>query len=200
MGSQRKIRVAGVFGGRSGEHAVSCASAGLFLAAIDRDKYDVVPIGIARDGRWVLTSGDVSRLALTAGEVPSVEAGATPGVSVTPQAGPGGGSLVFSGPAAVPAGLGGVDVVLPLLQGPLGEEGPIRGLLEMAGVLEAAVRGARAADRAVRGGARPRLGAGRLRGRAQERAGRDRRARLAGGREARARRVVDGDVAGGRSR
>ena len=59
MGSQRKIRVAVVFGGRSAEHAVSCASAGLFLAAIDRDKYDVVPIGIARDGRWVLTSGDV---------------------------------------------------------------------------------------------------------------------------------------------
>ena len=78
MGSQRKIRVAVVFGGRSAEHAVSCASAGLFLAAIDRGKYDVVPIGIARDGRWVLTSGDVSRLALSAGELPSVEAVATP--------------------------------------------------------------------------------------------------------------------------
>ena len=134
MGSQRKIRVAVVFGGRSAEHAVSCASAGLFLAAIDRDKYDVVPIGIARDGRWVLTSGDVSRLALSAGELPSVEAVATPGVSVTPQAGPGGGSLVFSGPAAVPAGLGEVDVVLPLLHGTFGEDGTIQGLLEMTGV------------------------------------------------------------------
>src|SRR6202044_1895186 len=106
MGTQRKVRVAVVFGGRSAEHAVSCASAGLFLGAIDRDKYDVVPIGIARDGRWVLTSGDVSRLALSAGELPSVEAVATPGVSVTPQAGPDGGSLEFSGAARRPAALG----------------------------------------------------------------------------------------------
>ena len=134
MSARRKIRVAVVFGGRSAEHAVSCASAGLFLGAIDRDKYDVVPIGIARDGRWVLTSGDVSQLALSAGELPSVEAVATPGVSVTPQAGPGGGSLVFSGPAAVPVGLGEVDVVLPLLHGTFGEDGTIQGLLEMAGV------------------------------------------------------------------
>ena len=134
MGTQRKVRVAVVFGGRSAEHAVSCASAGLFLGAIDRDKYDVVPIGIARDGRWVLTSGDVSRLAFTAGELPSVEAVATPGVSVAPQAGPAGGALVFNPPAAVPADLGEVDVVVPLLHGAYGEDGTIQGLLEMTGV------------------------------------------------------------------
>ena len=64
MSEQRKIRVAVVFGGRSAEHAVSCASAGLVLGAIDRDRYEVVPVGIARDGRWVLTSGDPARLAL----------------------------------------------------------------------------------------------------------------------------------------
>ena len=58
MSEQRKIRVAVVFGGRSAEHAVSCASAGLVLGAIDRDRYEVVPVGIARDGRRVLTSGD----------------------------------------------------------------------------------------------------------------------------------------------
>jgi D-alanine--D-alanine ligase len=134
MGAQRKVRVAVVFGGRSAEHAVSCASAGLVLSAIDPGKYEVVPIGIARDGRWVLTSGDVSRLALTPGELPSVEAVATPGVSVTPQAGPGGGALVFNPAAAVPADLGEVDVVLPLLHGAYGEDGTIQGLLEMAGV------------------------------------------------------------------
>ena len=134
MGSARKIRVAVVFGGRSTEHAVSCASAGLILGAIDRDRYDVVPVGIARDGRWVLTSGDPARLALTAGSVPSVEAVATPGVSVTPAAGPGGGALVFSGPASVPPELGEVDVVLPLLHGTFGEDGTIQGLLEMAGI------------------------------------------------------------------
>ena len=134
MGSARKIRVAVVFGGRSAEHAVSCASAGLVLGAIDRERYDVVPIGIARDGRWVLTSGDPARLALTAGSSPSVEAVATPGVSVTPATGPAGGALVFSGPAAVPPELGEVDVVLPLLHGTFGEDGTIQGLLEMAGI------------------------------------------------------------------
>jgi D-alanine-D-alanine ligase len=134
MGAQRKVRVAVVFGGRSAEHAVSCASAGLVLGAIDSDKYDVLPIGIARDGRWVLTSGDVSRLALSAGELPSVEAVATPGVSVTPLAGAGGGALAFNPPSAVPPDLGEVDVVLPLLHGAYGEDGTIQGLLEMAGV------------------------------------------------------------------
>src|SRR5947209_8316422 len=62
---QPKIRVAVVFGGRSTEHAVSCASAGLILSAIDPDRYEVLPIGIATDGRWVLTSGDPARLALS---------------------------------------------------------------------------------------------------------------------------------------
>lgn len=134
MGSARKVRVAVVFGGRSAEHAVSCASAGLVLGVIDRNRYEVVPVGIARDGRWVLTSGDPARLALTAGSAPSVDAVATPGVSVTPAAGPGGGALVFSGPTAVPAELGEVDVVLPLLHGTYGEDGTIQGLLEMAGI------------------------------------------------------------------
>jgi D-alanine-D-alanine ligase len=134
MSPARKIRVAVVFGGRSSEHAVSCASAGLILGAIDQDKYEVVPIGIARDGRWVLTSGDPARLALTSGALPSVDAVATPGVSVTPAAGPRGGGLVFSGPTAVPPELGEVDVVLPLLHGLFGEDGTIQGLLEMAGI------------------------------------------------------------------
>ena len=93
-----------------------------------------MPIGIARDGRWMLTSGDPARLALSPGSEPSVDAVATPGVSVTPAAGPGGGALVFSGPAAVPAELGEVDVVLPLLHGTFGEDGTIQGLLEMAGI------------------------------------------------------------------
>jgi D-alanine-D-alanine ligase len=132
--SERKIRVAVVFGGRSSEHAVSCASAGLVLGAIDRTRYDVVPIGIAHDGRWVLTSGDPARLALTSGEPPSVDAVAEPGVSVTPTAGGGTGSLVISGPASLPSDLGEVDVVLPLLHGTFGEDGTIQGLLEMTGI------------------------------------------------------------------
>ncbi len=134
MGSARKVRVAVVFGGRSAEHAVSCASAGLVLGALDPERYDVLPVGITRAGQWVLTSADPARLALSPGTQPSVEAVATPGVSVLPAAGPHGGGLVFSGPASVPAELGEVDVVLPLLHGTYGEDGAIQGLLEMAGI------------------------------------------------------------------
>jgi D-alanine-D-alanine ligase len=129
---QRKIRVAVVFGGRSTEHAISCASAGLVLAAIDRDRYEVLPIGITTDGRWVLTSGDPARLALSGGPLPSVESVATPGTEVTPRTGAGG-ALQVSTPGQVPRDLGEVDVVLPLLHGTYGEDGTLQGLLEMTG-------------------------------------------------------------------
>ena len=129
---QRKIRVAVVFGGRSTEHAVSCASAGLILSAIDHDRYEVLPIGIATDGRWVLTSGDPVRLALSSGSVPSVESVALAGAEITPRTGPGG-ALQVTSPGSVPRDLGEVDVVLPLLHGAYGEDGTLQGLLEMTG-------------------------------------------------------------------
>jgi D-alanine-D-alanine ligase len=108
----------------------------MILSAIDRSRYDVVPVGIARDGRWVLTSSDPARLALTSasGELPTVDAVATPGTSVAPRTGDGGSALVVTGPAGIPAGLGEVDVVLPLLHGTYGEDGTIQGLLEMTGI------------------------------------------------------------------
>ena len=129
---QRKIRVAVVFGGRSTEHAVSCASAGLILSAIDHDRYEVLPVGIATDGRWVLTSGDPARLALSSGSVPSVESVAFAGAEITPRTGPGG-VLQVTSPGSVPRDLGEVDVVLPLLHGAYGEDGTLQGLLEMTG-------------------------------------------------------------------
>ncbi len=100
MQGQRKIRVAVVFGGRSSEHVVSRASAGLILSAIDPDRYEVPPIGIATDGRWVLTSGDPARLA-PAGAVPSVESVAVTGAEITPRTGPGG-VLQVTSPGSVP--------------------------------------------------------------------------------------------------
>ena len=127
---QQKIRVAVVFGGRSTEHAVSCASAGLILSAIDRDRYEVLPIGIATDGRWVLTSGDPVRLALSAGSVPSVESVSVGDGEIVPRAGA---ILQVSEPGALPRDLGSVDVVLPLLHGAYGEDGTLQGLLEMTG-------------------------------------------------------------------
>jgi D-alanine-D-alanine ligase len=138
VNQERKIRVAVVFGGRGPEHAISCASGGTVLACIDRDRYDVVPIGILPDGRWVLTADEPARLAIAGGQLPSVEAVAEPGGQVLPWTAGGRpqepGALATAGPGAIPRELGEVDVVLPVLHGPFGEDGTMQGLLEMAGL------------------------------------------------------------------
>ncbi len=131
-GEHRKIRVAVVFGGRSSEHAVSCITAGSVLQAIDRDVYEVVPVGIAHDGRWVLTSGDPSQLAIQDGRLPAVDG--TSGTALALPSDPASRGLVALERGSVPRELGQVDVVLPLLHGPYGEDGTIQGLFEMAGV------------------------------------------------------------------
>ncbi|HYO33177.1 MAG TPA: D-alanine--D-alanine ligase family protein [Nocardioidaceae bacterium] len=131
MNPSAKPRIAVVFGGRSQEHAVSCATAASVLAAIDLDSYDVVPIGISRDGRWVLESGDPDRLALTADHIPQVD-GAASAVLVSND--PTRRELIVAEPGKPPAVLGSVDVVFPLLHGPWGEDGTIQGMLEMAGI------------------------------------------------------------------
>lgn len=149
MAQQRKIRVAVVFGGRSTEHAVSCVGAGNVLGAIDRDRYEVVPVGITTDGRWVLARDDPGRLAITDGRMPSVESVAAEPCEVSgggmpatagepgtpaPRPGPQPPGLVVTGPGQVPDVLGSVDVVLPLLHGAYGEDGTIQGMLELAGI------------------------------------------------------------------
>jgi D-alanine-D-alanine ligase len=131
MTADRKPRVAVVFGGRSSEHAVSCATAASVLAVIDSESYDVVPIGISVDGKWVLESNEPERLALTAGHTPAVDASAS---AVALIADPGRPDLVVSQPGETPRVLGEVDVVFPLLHGPWGEDGTIQGLFEMSGV------------------------------------------------------------------
>jgi D-alanine-D-alanine ligase len=124
----RRTRLAVVFGGRSTEHAISCVSAGSVLAAVDRDRYDVVAVGITREGRWVLAPDDPALLALSGRELPSVKDGqavALPGDPTVAGLVP-----LEDGPAV----LGGVDVVFPVLHGPYGEDGTLQGLLELAGV------------------------------------------------------------------
>ncbi|GAA1766917.1 D-alanine--D-alanine ligase family protein [Nocardioides hankookensis] len=128
----RKPRVAVVFGGRSSEHAISCVTAGSVLAAIDPELYDVVPIGIATDGRWVLESGDPERLRIEGPDrLPAVD-GDRATIALAPEASSTG--LVVTEPSQPPRMLGDVDVVFPLLHGPWGEDGTIQGMLEMAGV------------------------------------------------------------------
>jgi D-alanine-D-alanine ligase len=127
----RRIKVAVVFGGRSSEHAVSCSTAASVLRALDRDRYDVVPIGIARDGRWVLVADDPAPLELRPGQRPEIS-GDGPGVLVPTSTSDR--TLSVLEPGSVPRSLGEVDVVLPLLHGPFGEDGTLQGLLELTDV------------------------------------------------------------------
>jgi D-alanine-D-alanine ligase len=123
-----KPRVAVVFGGRNSEHAVSLMGAGSVLDAIDRSRYEVIPIGIAQDGRWVLAASD-QRFAIEDGQLPVVD---TSGAALAlPSGEP---SLVAYDPGSIPVELGQVDVVFPVMHGPFAEDGTIQGLLEMAGV------------------------------------------------------------------
>ena len=134
MNEQRKIRVAVVFGGRSSEHSISCASAAHVLPALDPERYEIVPVGIARDGRWLQVPASPDRLAIgRGGELPSVDALASPGTEIVARPGGTGGALTVLSPGDVPRDLGAVDVVLPLLHGAYGEDGTIQGLLEMTG-------------------------------------------------------------------
>ncbi len=149
----KKLRVGILFGGRSGEHEVSLLSAASVLDAIDKSKYEVVPIGITKEGRW-LTSGDAERLLqgthsehearhLRAGD-PESTLGATvlatgESVVVPPEPHHRDGELM---PFQTEAGLArraadraiNVDVIFPVLHGTFGEDGTIQGLLELADI------------------------------------------------------------------
>jgi D-alanine-D-alanine ligase len=131
----RKPRVAVVFGGRSSEHAVSVVTAGAVLRAIDRTKYEVLPIGITTDGRWALTADDPERMAIADRALPTVEqiAESTDGTVVL-SLDPGNREVIYSEPGSVPKALGEVDVVFPMLHGPYGEDGTLQGLLELSGI------------------------------------------------------------------
>jgi D-alanine-D-alanine ligase len=132
VSEQRKIRVAVVFGGRGPEHQVSCMGGGNMLGAIDRSRYEVIPVGITTDGSWVQVADAPELLAVTDGQLPTVEAIAAPGSQLVPWSGSG--VAVASAPSQIPHLFGDVDLVLPVLHGPYGEDGTIQGLLEMAGV------------------------------------------------------------------
>ncbi|MEU9335282.1 D-alanine--D-alanine ligase family protein [Streptomyces sp. NPDC048290] len=131
----RKPRVAVVFGGRSSEHGISVVTAGAVLRAIDRTRYEVLPIGITQDGRWALTADAPERMAISERRTPSVDdlAESDEGVVVLP-VDPANREVVYSEPGSVPKALGEVDVVFPVLHGPYGEDGTLQGLLELSGI------------------------------------------------------------------
>jgi D-alanine-D-alanine ligase len=130
--TRRKVRVALLFGGRSGEHAISAATAAGVLKAIDREKYDLLPIGITRDGQWVVASDDPAAWELRSDRLPEVTG--APGSEVVLSSSSSGPQLRVLEAGSVPAVLGDVDVVFPVLHGPFGEDGTVQGLLELADV------------------------------------------------------------------
>ena len=140
----KKLRVGILFGGRSGEHEVSLLSAASILGAIDRGKFDVTPIGITKEGRW-LAAGDARGLlegdrSAVARRLRAGDPAATPGAKLLHEGIP---TLLAPEPGKSTAlkqnqGLGGrsqaLDVVFPVLHGTFGEDGTIQGLFELAGI------------------------------------------------------------------
>jgi D-alanine-D-alanine ligase len=123
MTSQNRLRIGILFGGRSGEHEVSLASAASVIRALDPSKYEAVPIGIAKDGRWLVGTGAMKLLAdvLKSGERVVLPADPTTGSLVPLGSGSGRSSI-------------NVDVMFPALHGTFGEDGTIQGLLELSGL------------------------------------------------------------------
>ncbi|KEI43020.1 D-alanine--D-alanine ligase family protein [Saccharopolyspora rectivirgula] len=128
--TQRKIRVAVIFGGRSTEHGISCVSAGSVLENLDRERFEVVPVGITSEGAWVLGTDDPEQLRIRDRKEPEV----APGTPVVLPADTTRHELLSLQSDRAGEVLSEVDVVFPVLHGPFGEDGTIQGLLEMAGV------------------------------------------------------------------
>ena len=124
-------RVVVLFGGRSSEHSISCATAGGVLAAIDRERFDVVPVGITSEGAFTLQPDDAALFALDAAALPVVRDNGTR-VRWPETAGSRELSVVEAdGSVRL---LGDVDVVFPILHGRFGEDGTVQGLLELVGL------------------------------------------------------------------
>jgi len=123
--------VAVVFGGRSSEHAVSCVSGGAVLSHIDRERYEVVPVGITPQGAWVIAPDDPAALTIADRALPAVDPS---GTAITLSSDPTRHALVTLEPGRASEVFSDVDVVFPVLHGPYGEDGTIQGLLEMADV------------------------------------------------------------------
>jgi D-alanine-D-alanine ligase len=120
---RKRLRIGVLFGGRSGEHEVSLASAASVIRSLDPEKYEAVPIGISKDGRWLAGTAATKML-------PEVLRG---GQRVVLPADPTAAALVPLGSSAGSAGTR-VDVIFPVLHGTFGEDGTVQGLLDLAGL------------------------------------------------------------------
>ncbi|MBP1647220.1 MAG: D-alanine--D-alanine ligase [Bacteroidetes bacterium] len=121
---ERKLRVGVIFGGRSGEHEVSLVSATSVITALDADKYEVVPIGITQEGRWLSSDKGLKLLK----EKTGIEQ--APECFLVPE--PNRQALVAAGSGEMHSPP--IDVIFPLVHGTYGEDGTLQGLLELANI------------------------------------------------------------------
>jgi len=126
-GGKRKIRVGVILGGRSGEHEVSLVSAQSVMAAMDKEKYEIIPIGITKEGRWIAGGDPVAALK----GLPAGDAHHTALLGDPTQRGLVSREAMQAVERAAPIEL---DVVFPVLHGPYGEDGTVQGLLELADI------------------------------------------------------------------
>jgi D-alanine-D-alanine ligase len=129
-----KTRIVLLYGGRSAEHPVSVVSARSVMEALDPERFEVIPVAITRRGNWLLSRTSPLQLGVSGGQLPVVDEDGDP-VTFRPEHGRGALVAGGGGGGAVPQALGGigdVDVVLPILHGPYGEDGTVQGLLELA--------------------------------------------------------------------
>ncbi|MFJ3034539.1 D-alanine--D-alanine ligase family protein [Curtobacterium pusillum] len=122
--------VAVLFGGRSSEHEISCVTAGGIMDVVDRSVYEIVPVGITKDGAFTLQTDDPAQLAIRDGALPTVPDN---GTRVAFPTSPATNELVVSHPDGSVTTIA-VDIVFPILHGPFGEDGTVQGLLEIAGL------------------------------------------------------------------
>jgi D-alanine-D-alanine ligase len=122
--------VAVLFGGRSSEHEISCVTAGGIMDVVDRSVYEIVPVGITKDGAFTLQPDDPAQLAIRDGALPTVPDN---GTRVAFPTSPATNELVVSHPDGSVTTVA-VDIVFPILHGPFGEDGTVQGLLEIAGL------------------------------------------------------------------
>jgi D-alanine-D-alanine ligase len=132
MANKKKQRIGLVFGGRSGEHEVSLASAASVMANLDSDKYEVVPIGITKEGAWLLGT-EPARL-MAAEQSVSQDAGTEKTTAVTLTSDPRLRRLIPMQGGERLEDNGALDIIFPVLHGTYGEDGTLQGLLEMANV------------------------------------------------------------------
>ena len=136
----KKIRLGVLFGGRSGEHEVSLTSAAAVMKALDPAKYELVPVGITREGRWRVGPRAFGLLKEAAGDdsaepTARLQSVLEEGKAVTPSVDPSGPKLLpLAKSVASPSARPQVDVIFPVLHGTFGEDGTIQGLLELADV------------------------------------------------------------------